>query len=96
MVVFMRFTSLKFHYFYCNTVFCNVINLYNFFRISTNCPIDNEPIENYQVFKDKHAQREIMQLACYCNNKQNGCPWQGDVMEVQVCFCIVYSALSVK
>ena len=41
------------------------------------CPIDGEPIESSQVFKDKYKTREILQLPCYCSKRNYGCKWQG-------------------
>ncbi|XP_057304946.1 TNF receptor-associated factor 5-like isoform X2 [Hydractinia symbiolongicarpus] len=47
------------------------------------CPIDGEPIDDTQIFPDRHAKREILQLKCYCNNKENGCPWIGEVANAE-------------
>lgn len=41
------------------------------------CPIDGEPIESNQVFQDKYKTREILQLRCFCCNKNCGCKWEG-------------------
>jgi len=41
------------------------------------CPIDGEPIQLNQVFQDKYKTREILQLRCFCSNKNSGCKWQG-------------------
>ena len=41
------------------------------------CPIDGEPIQPNQVFQDKYKTREILQLRCFCSNKNSGCKWQG-------------------
>lgn len=43
------------------------------------CPIDKEPIGDEEFFQDRHARREILQLNCYCCNKENGCDWEGIV-----------------
>jgi len=43
------------------------------------CPIDKDPIEDGEFFKDRHARREILQLPCFCTNRDNGCKWEGVV-----------------
>ncbi|XP_065679151.1 TNF receptor-associated factor 5 isoform X1 [Hydra vulgaris] len=47
------------------------------------CPIDKEPINDNEIFQDKHLMREIGQLKCYCNNKDAGCLWKGELLEIQ-------------
>ena len=39
----------------------------------SKCPIDEEPIEPDQVFKDKYKAREILQVHCFYSNKKYGC-----------------------
>ena len=43
------------------------------------CPIDGESIQPNQVFQDKYKTREILQLQCFCSNKNSGCKWRGDL-----------------
>jgi len=56
---------------------------------SNICPIDQEQIEDSEFFKDRHARREILQLDCYCTNKENGCGWEDVVnsfdAHIQLC-----------
>ena len=54
------------------------------------CPIDKEPIDDDEIFQDKHLMREIGQLKCYCNNNNLGCSWKGDLLELQVNFLVVF------
>lgn len=46
---------------------------------SSVCPIDADPIEDGEFFKDRHARREILQLDALCTNRENGCDWEGVV-----------------
>jgi len=74
----------------CNLLMRNAIQTYRgemacescYFSVKGNtkiCPIDNEPIEDGEYFKDRHARREILQLPCVCTNHDNGCKWEGVV-----------------
>ena len=46
---------------------------------TTTCPIDGEPLEDFEFFADKYKTRVIMALKCYCSNREHGCKWQGTV-----------------
>jgi len=76
----------------CNLLMRNAIQTYRgemacescYFTAKGNsqiCPIDKEEIEESEYFKDRHARREILQLQCYCTNRESGCTWEGTVNE---------------
>ncbi|KAJ7384289.1 TNF receptor-associated factor 3 [Desmophyllum pertusum] len=47
------------------------------------CPDDNEPLQKHLIFKDKCAQKEILDLECYCPKKSLGCQWCGKLAQLQ-------------
>ena len=50
------------------------------------CPLDDEEIGDDEYFKDMHARRAILQLACCCFNEVNGCEWEGTINDMEVRF----------
>ncbi|XP_065654981.1 TNF receptor-associated factor 5 isoform X4 [Hydra vulgaris] len=85
----------KYKCYFCKLVFRDPIQTfrgerackYCYFNMKSKnpavCPIDKEPITDNEVFQDKHLMREIGQLKCYCNNKDAGCVWKGELLEIQ-------------
>jgi len=74
----------------CNLLMRNAIQTYRgemaceacYFSAKGNtsvCPLDGDPIEDGEFFKDRHARREILQLEVLCTNRDNGCDWEGVV-----------------
>ena len=58
-----------------------------FFRDPSICPISRTYITvALPYFVDKHAMREILAMECYCSNHTNGCPFKGDINQMEVCF----------
>ena len=47
------------------------------------CPVDAEPLQRHEVFKDKSAQKELLALECFCSNKARGCQWRGPLAKLQ-------------
>jgi len=45
------------------------------------CPNDGEVIE--RAFPDTSALKEIMNLYCYCVSNEDGCGWQGPVLDLE-------------
>ena len=48
------------------------------------CPVDNTTVCVHQLFKDNFAKREVLSLNVHCSADQCGCPWQGELRDLQV------------
>jgi len=47
------------------------------------CPVDNEPLEESQIFPDTFARREIQNYTVHCRNyNERGCDWLGPLLEL--------------
>jgi TNF receptor-associated factor 4 len=46
------------------------------------CPTCRDDLTN-NFFPDKHINRKIKSLQVYCNNKDDGCQWKGDLKDIE-------------
>lgn len=52
------------------------------FRHQKKCPVDNDPLTTNQLFQDKYAHREVLDLKVKCNNK--GCDFVSELRLIEV------------
>lgn len=72
------------HKFYC---ICLVkVTLFFPRESEARCPVDNQPLEEKQVFPDNFAKREILQLNVKCPNHPAGCDQLVVLKHLQVSF----------
>ncbi|XP_019618666.1 PREDICTED: TNF receptor-associated factor 3-like isoform X2 [Branchiostoma belcheri] len=60
----------------CGHRFCDRCLQQAFRKGTAHCPIDQEVLSADEVFRDRCAEKEILQLVVYCPNKEVGCKEQ--------------------
>ena len=65
----------------CGKILCEGC-LMKYRRQSPRCPMCRTHIGN-KYFKDTRSDREIKSLKVYCDNKEAGCDWTGEVREIE-------------
>ena len=46
--------------------------------------MDNTKVSNHQLFKDNFAKREVLSLNVKCSAEDCGCPWHGELRDLEV------------
>eukprot|EP00794_Sanderia_malayensis_P018046 gene18046-19855_t len=68
----------------CGHRFCNKCILRVITEGRKKCPIDNEDLDETQVYPDNFIKREILMLRVRCRNFTNcGCDWTGHLKELE-------------
>lgn len=47
------------------------------------CPDDGELLQRQEIFRDKCAQKEVLDLECFCPKKSLGCGWRGQLRKLE-------------
>jgi len=53
-------------------------------NVELSCPIDRDTIKLTEVFQDVLLARIIKDLEVKCRNCENGCPWSGELRNLQI------------
>ena len=66
----------------CGHVFCKscLDKIKKASAITNACPVCRD--EEFVTFPNKQANREIQSLHIYCTNKEKGCEWQGELIDI--------------
>ncbi|CAH1262956.1 TRAF3 [Branchiostoma lanceolatum] len=67
----------------CGHRFCDRCLQQAFRKGTARCPVDKEVLSADEVFRDRCAEREILQLVVYCPNKEAGCKEQLPLKELE-------------
>ena len=65
----------------CGKIFCKQC-LKECMRVNNNCPHCREDL-NGKYFPDRRVIRDIKQLKVYCENKKEGCKWEGELRHAE-------------
>ncbi|XP_035671213.1 TNF receptor-associated factor 3-like [Branchiostoma floridae] len=67
----------------CGHRFCDRCLQQAFRKGDAHCPIDKEVLSANEVFRDRCAEKEILQLVIYCPNREFGCKEQLPLKELE-------------